>query len=153
MALKTYQLTEEGLSELTAELEELRSRRGEIADRIAAARDFGDLKENAEYDAARTEQTMVETRISEIEEIISNANMIVGGQNVVGLGSNVTVERLSDKKRTTYSIVGSVEANPADGKISDESPMGSALLGKKPNDVVKVTTPKGDVEYKIVSLD
>lgn len=153
MANKTYQLTEEGLSELTAELEELRSRRGEIADRIAAARDFGDLKENAEYDAARTEQTMVETRISEIEEIISNADMIVGGQNTAGLGSTVTIKRLSDKKQTTYAIVGSVEANPADGKISDESPMGSALLGKKPGDVVKVTTPKGEVEYELVSLN
>lgn len=150
---KTFQLTEEGLAELAAELEELVSRRTEIADRIATARDFGDLRENAEYDAARSEQTMVETRIAEIEDIMQNVDVITGGHNVVCLGSTVNLERVDDKKKFIYSIVGSVEANPSEGKISNESPMGEALLNKKAGDVVEVQTPRGAVKYKIASLE
>lgn len=153
MVKKNFQLTEAGLSELVAELEELKSRRSEIADRIAEARDFGDLKENAEYDAARTDQTAVETRIAEIEDIMLNAEVITGGHRSVRIGSIVNLERVTDKKPFEYTIVGSIEADPLDGKISDESPMGKALLGKKAGDVAVVETPKGAVEYKILSLE
>lgn len=153
MVKKNFQLTEAGLSELVAELEELKSRRSEIADRIAEARDFGDLKENAEYDAARTDQTAVETRIAEIEDIMLNAEVITGGHRSVRIGSIVNLERTTDKKPFEYTIVGSIEADPLDGKISDESPMGKALLGKKAGDVAVVETPKGAVEYKILSLE
>ena len=150
---KTFQLTEAGLSELIAELEELKSRRSEIADRIATARDFGDLRENSEYDAARSEQTMVETRIAEIEEIMQNTEVVTGGHHTVCIGSTVELERVDDKKKVTYSLVGSVEANPADGKISDESPLGQALLNRNPGEVVDVQTPRGVVQYKILSLE
>lgn len=150
---KATQLTEAGLSELVAELEELKSSRTEIADRIAEARDHGDLRENSEYDAARTEQAAVETRIAEIEELMRNVEIITGGHHVVRIGSVVKLERLTDQKQFTYTIVSSVEANPADNKISDESPVGAALLDKKAGDVAQVTTPKGLVEYKILSLE
>ena len=153
MVKKNFQLTEAGLSELVAELEELKSRRSEIADRIAEARDFGDLKENAEYDAARTDQTAVETRIAEIEDIMLNAEVITGGHHSVRIGSTVNLERVTDKKPFEYTIVGSIEADPLDGKISDESPMGKALLGKKAGDMAVVETPKGAVEYRILSLE
>lgn len=154
MVKQVVHLTEDGLSELIAELEDLKSRRTEIADRIAEARDFGDLRENAEYDAARSEQTAVETRISEIEDIIQKAEVIeTGNSNKVHVGSTVTIQRVSDNKEFTYRVVGSIEANPAEGRISDESPMGAGLLNQKVGQVVAINTPKGPVEYKITSLE
>lgn len=150
---KTIQLTDEGYQELLAELEELKSQRTAIADRIAEARDFGDLKENAEYDAARTDQTAVETRIAEIEDIMAKAEVIDGsGHPAVCLGATVELERQTDKKKLTYTIVGSVEADPLNGKISDESPMGLALLDKQVGEMAEVATPKGQVTYKILTL-
>jgi transcription elongation factor GreA len=148
---KAYQLTEKGRKELEQELEELKSRRGEIADKIAEARDYGDLSENAEYDSAREEQGLVETRIAEIEDILMNAEDIkTGKSSSIHLGT--TVELDTGSKSVSYTVVGSVEANPGEGKISDESPIGSALMGKKVGDSVTISTPKGDVNYKIVSI-
>ena len=148
---KTYQLTNEGRAELEAELEKLKGRRGDIADKIAEARDYGDLSENAEYDAAREEQGLVESRISEIEDILMNAEIIkASSKDKVGLGN--VVELKMDKKTVTYTVVGPVEANPLEGKISNESPIGSALFGKKVGDEVEITTPKGVMSYTIVSI-
>jgi len=148
---KTYQITEAGRKELEAELAELKSRRGEIADKIAEARDYGDLSENAEYDSARDEQGVVETRIAEIEDILMNAEEIVARKtDTVHLGS--TVELKSEKKTSVYTVVGPVEADPLEGKISDESPIGIALMGKAVGDNVSITTPKGDISYSIVAI-
>lgn len=148
---KMYQITESGKRELEAEQEELKSRRGAIADKIAEARDYGDLSENAEYDAAREEQGMVESRIAEIEEILQNAELIAGGSKTkIGLGSNVELK--TGKKSVSYTIVGPVEADPLEGKISNESPIGLALDGKKVGDTATITTPKGDIEYEIVAI-
>ncbi len=148
---KMYQITAEGKRELEAELEELKGRRGEIADKIASARDFGDLSENAEYDAAREEQGLVETRIAEIEEILQQATIIQStGGSSVGLGS--VVELRSESKTVEYRIVGPVEANPLEGRISNESPIGKELMGKKVGDQVTITTPKGDTRYEVVSI-
>lgn len=148
---KAYQITDEGRKELEAELAELKDRRGEIADKIAEARGYGDLSENAEYDSAREEQGLVETRIAEIEEILLNAEEIKGGAtNSVGLGSKVTLT--ANGKTFEYVVVGPVEADPANGKISDESPLGVALMGKKVGDTAAITTPKGETVYAVVSI-
>ena len=148
---KLYQLTEDGKKELEKELGELKSRRGAIAEKIAEARDYGDLSENAEYDAAREEQGLVETRVAEIEDILLNAEIIKAKKSsVVSLGS--TVEVKNGKKTFTYSIVGPVEADPMSGKISNESPMGQDLMGKKVGEKAVVKTQKGDTTYEIVSI-
>lgn len=148
---KLYQITEAGKQELEAELVELKSRRGDIADKIANARDFGDLSENAEYDSAREEQGLVESRIAEIEDILLNAELIKStGKSKIGLGSKVELK--TDTKTVTYHVVGPVEADPLEGKISNESPIGLALMDKKVSDVVTITTPKGDISYEVVSI-
>jgi len=148
---KQYQITLEGKQELEAELLELKSRRGEVADKISNARDFGDLSENAEYDAAREEQGLLETRIAEIEDIVNNADIIKASKkSTIGLGSKVELK--NGGKPVVYTIVGPVEANPLEGKISNESPIGMALYGKKVDDKVTITTPKGDISYTIVSV-
>lgn len=148
---KVYNITAEGKKELEKELETLKGRRGEIAEKIAEARDYGDLSENAEYDAAREEQGVVETRIAEIEEILQNAEIIAGGsKSKVGLGS--VVELKSSKKTVEYTLVGPVEADPLNGKISNESPIGMALEGKKVGETATITTPKGETEYEIISI-
>lgn len=148
---KVYHITAQGKQDLEAELQQLKGRRGEVADKIAAARDFGDLSENAEYDAAREEQGLLETRIAEIEEILQNAQIIdAGGSAVVVLGS--TVELTADTKTVTYTVVGPVEADPLEGRISNESPIGQALMGKSVGDTVTITTPKGELTYTIAAL-
>jgi transcription elongation factor GreA len=148
---KTYQITEEGKRELEAELDELKGRRGAIAEKIAEARDFGDLSENAEYDSAREEQGLVESRIAEIEDILLNADIIKAGKSSkVSLGSKV--ELRTGKKTVTYTVVGPVEADPLEGKISNESPIGEALMDKKVGDSVTITTPKGEITYELVSI-
>ncbi len=148
---KLYQITDEGKAELEAELAELKSRRGAIADKIAEARDFGDLSENAEYDSAREEQGLVESRIAEIEDILLNAELIKGGSKTkVALGSKVELK--TGKKTVVYSIVGPVEADPLEGKISNESPIGLALMGKKVGDKATIKTPKGEITYEIIQI-
>jgi transcription elongation factor GreA len=148
---KTYQITDEGKRELEAELEELKGRRGAIADKIAEARDFGDLSENAEYDSAREEQGLVESRIAEIEDILLNAEIIKAGKSSkVALGCKVELK--TGDRTVTYTVVGPVEADPLEGKISNESPIGVALMGKKVGDAVTIKTPKGEIAYEIVSI-
>jgi transcription elongation factor GreA len=148
---KLYQITDEGKTELETELQELKGRRGDIADKIAEARDFGDLSENAEYDSAREEQGLVESRIAEIEDILLNAELIRGGKtSKVSLGNKVELK--TGKKTVVYSVVGPVEADPLEGKISNESPIGAALMGKKVGDTATITTPKGSTTYEIVSI-
>lgn len=147
---KVYQITEAGRKELEAELEELKSRRGYIADKIAEARDYGDLSENAEYDSAREEQGLVETRIAEIEDILMNAEEIKARKsNKVQLGSTV---ELKNGAKAIYTLVGPVEADPLNGKISNESPLGIALMGKVVGDDVTISTPKGDTTYTVVAI-
>lgn len=148
---KMYQITPDGKKELEAELEQLKARRGEIADKIAEARDYGDLSENAEYDAAREEQGLVESRIAEIEDILLNAELIKASKkSSVGLGSKVQLK--NGAKTVDYHVVGPVEANPVEGKISNASPIGLALMNKKVGDTATVTTPKGEITYEIVSV-
>lgn len=148
---KLFQITSEGKQELEAELEELKSRRGAIADKIAEARDYGDLSENAEYDAAREEQGLVESRIAEIEDVLLNAEIITASRgSKVSLGTKVELK--TGSKTVVYHIVGPVEADPLEGKISNESPIGVALMGKKVGEKVTITTPKGDIHYEIVKI-
>ena len=148
---KVYQITETGKKELEAELATLKGRRGEIADKIAEARDYGDLSENADYDTAREDQALVETRIAEIEDILANAEIIkAGGSSRVAVGS--TVELKNGSKTVTYTLVGPIEANPLEGKISNESPIGIALMGRKVGENATITTPKGEIVYEIVKI-
>lgn len=148
---KLYHLTSEGKKELETELEELKGRRGDVAEKIANARDYGDLSENAEYDAAREEQAQVESRIAEIEDILKNADIIKVGKSNGTIRVGSTVE-LINGKTVTYRIVGPVEADPLEGKISNESPIGSALMGKKVGDKVSIETPKGTAHYTVKSV-
>lgn len=146
---KTVNLTKQGKADLEAELKELIGRRPTIAERLQTARAFGDLSENQEYSDARAEQKTVENRIAEIEEILKNAKVIRNASHSkVSMGATVTVT-LSGKK-FTYAIVGPVEANPLEGKISDKSPIGQALMGKKVGDTYEL--PNGN-RGKIVSIE
>jgi len=148
---KAYQITNEGKAELEAELDVLKGRRGNIADKIAEARDYGDLSENAEYDAAREEQGLLESRIAEIEDILQNAEIIKANRkSTIGLGSKVELK--NGVKKINYHIVGPVEANPIEGRISNESPIGVALAGKKEGDKAIVSTPKGEISYTVVKV-
>lgn len=149
---KTYQITTQGKKDLEKELEDLKSKRGEVADKIATARDFGDLSENAEYDAARQEQGLLETRIAEIEDILQHATIIQStASDTVGLGSQVELKS-SDGRHLTYTIVGPIEANPLEGKISNESPIGKELMDKKVDNRVVIKTSKGAVTYQIEAI-
>lgn len=148
---KQYHLTTDGKKELEGELSELKARRSDIAEKIANARDYGDLSENAEYDAAREEQAQLESRVAELEEILQNADIIKVSKNTGAVQVGSTVE-LENGKHVTYQIVGPVEADPLEGKISNESPIGAALMGKKVGDKVSIDTPKATVTYKIVSI-
>lgn len=146
---KQFYLTKEGVVELETELSELVSQRGPIAERIKTAREFGDLSENAEYSSARQEQERVESRIAEIENILQNVEIIKKpkGDSKVQLGS--TVKLSGGGKTKQFQVVGTVEADPLSGKISDESPIGKALLGKKEGDSVEIKTPAETTIYKI----
>lgn len=148
---KTYHLTVGGKKELEQELELLKSERGLVAEKIANARDYGDLSENAEYEAAREEQALVESRVVEIEDILVNADIIKPGKSngIVKVGSTV---QLHNGKKVTYTIVGPVEADPLEGKISNESPIGSALIGKKVGDKVTIDTPRGNITYSVKAI-
>lgn len=150
---KQFHLTQAGVDELKAELEELQNRRGDIAEKIRTARDLGDLRENAEYSAAKQEQENNENRINEIGTILKNVVLIKTPKNgkVVQLGSKVTL--LSDGKKKELQVVGTVEADPLEGKISDESPIGQALLGKKLGEEVEITTPTETTTYKVDSIE
>ena len=149
---KQYKLTNEGVAELEVEMKHLISKRGEMAERIKSAREFGDLSENAEYSAARQEQERAEARISEIDHILKNTEVIKSPKkkDTVELGN--TVELKGDKGSKKFTIVGSVEADPLEGKISNESPIGQALLNKKIGEQVEINLPAGPVKYKITQV-
>jgi transcription elongation factor GreA len=148
-----YYVTQKRLDELKEELELFRSdKRREVADRLREAKELGDLSENTAYDEARNEQERVEMRIVELEEAIKHAEIITHAKSdVVVIGSVVSVKKGAGKA-TEYEIVGSEEADPTGGKISNESPLGRAFLGAKKGDKVTVTTPSGVVHYEIVSV-
>ncbi len=149
---KKFSLTQTGIDEHTKELEELISQRGEVADKIRTAREFGDLSENAEYQTARQDQEKLEARISEVEYILQNVELITKpkGDSKVQLGSSVKLKGNGGSKE--FQVVGTVEADPLNGKISDESPIGQALLGKKEGDDVEIKTPSETTTYKIVDI-
>ena len=148
--------TPEGFKKLTDELNYLKTvKREEIKEAIAVAKGFGDLSENAEYDEARTEQAKTEARITELEALVENA--IVEDESkidtsVISLGSTVVVYDEEDEEEIQYSIVGSNETNPLEGKISDLSPIGKALMGKRAGDVVDVETPMGSLKMKVLNV-
>ena len=148
---KTFHLTKEGVAELEKELAGLEKARTDIADRIKTAREFGDLAENAEYQTARQDQDKNETRISELKHILQNVELIKKprGAAKVQLGSTV---KLKDGKIMVFQVVGTVEADPLNGKISDESPIGKALLGKAVGEKVEIKTPAETSTYKIVEI-
>ena len=151
---KKYLLTQEGLLKLNDELKHLiNDKRKEVIERIREAAAHGDLSENADYAQAREEQSFIEGRIMEIEDMIKNAEIITASNqhNNVTIGSTVKVKVNGEDK--TYTIVGSNEANPFEGKISNESTVGIALLGKKNGDKVVVNTPAGDKEYEITAIN
>lgn len=148
---KAFHITEQGKKDLEKELKDLIDSRGAVADEIATARENGDLSENAEYTAAREKQSRVESRIAEIEEILDGAQIIASdGDDKVSLGDKVTVSL--NGKEMEFNLVGAIEADPLNGKISHESPLGAALLGKKVGDTATIKTPKGEKTYKIVKI-
>jgi len=150
---KQFHLTQAGVDELKTELAELTGLRSEIADRIKTAREFGDLSENMEYSAARQDQERNEARISEIEHILANVQVITAPKSdgKVVLGSTVVLKS-NDGKTKEFQVVGTVEADPLNGKISDESPIGQALLGKKEGQEVEIKTPADTTTYEIVDI-
>jgi transcription elongation factor GreA len=155
--VKDVILTPEGYQHLKRELDHLRTdRRREIAERIAAAREFGEIAENAEYDDAKNEQMMLEHRIQQLEERLGNARVIDKKKvdtSVVSIGSVVRLRDLDAKETIEYYIVGSAEANPADRKLSNESPVGKAIMGRKKGETVEVATPRGTkLKFKIMEI-
>ena len=150
---KQFHLTKEGVQELEAELKELIAERGPVAEKIKTAREFGDLSENAEYQSARQEQERLEARIAEVEHILANVEIIQKpkGDSKVQLGSTVTLKGEGAKAKT-FQVVGTVEADPLNGKISDESPIGKALLGKKLGEEVEIVTPVDTSTYTITEI-
>ena len=149
-------LTTEGYKEKEAELEHLiKVKRAEAAERVKTAREFGDLSENAEYDAAKTDQGLIEARIRELEETLKRAKIIDGeaiDTTVVSVGCFVKIHDLEYDEKDEFKIVGSAEANYAEGKISNESVLGAALIGHKKNDIVEVRAPAGVSQYKILNI-
>ncbi|MEI4769467.1 transcription elongation factor GreA [Psychrobacillus sp. FJAT-51614] len=152
---KQYPMTVAGKKKLEDELEQLKTvKRKEVVERIKIARSFGDLSENSEYDSAKEDQAFVEGRISTIESMIRNAVIIEEEQNndVVSLGKTVTFMEIPDGDEETYTIVGSAEADPLEGLISNDSPIAKGLLGKSTGDKVKIVTPGGEMDVEIISI-
>jgi transcription elongation factor GreA len=154
--LKEVVLTKEGYEKLKREIDHLRNdKRREVAERIRIAREFGDIAENAEYDDAKNEQAMLEHRIAQLEERLLAARVIEKkeiSKDVVSLGSHVKLRDVEAKKTFEYHIVGSAEANPAESKLSNESPVGKAIIGKKKGETVEVSTPRGAMKFKIMEI-
>jgi transcription elongation factor GreA len=157
MVEKVFPMTLEGKQKLEQELEHLKTvKRKEVVERIKIARSFGDLSENSEYDSAKDEQAFVEGRITTIENMIRNAKIIEEDANSAGrvsLGKSVTFIELPDGEEETYTIVGSAEADPFEGKISNDSPIAKSLLGKHVGDKVTVQTPGGEMFVEITKID
>ncbi|OAS84989.1 MULTISPECIES: transcription elongation factor GreA [Metabacillus] len=152
---KVFPMTREGKDKLEQELEYLKTvKRKEVVERIKIARSFGDLSENSEYDSAKEEQAFVEGRVTTLENMIRNARIIEGEADTssVSLGRTVTFTELPNGDEETYTIVGSAEADPFEGKISNDSPIAKSLIGKKVDDEVTVQTPGGEMLVKIVKI-
>ena len=149
-------ITAEGLEELKNELDYLKvTKRKEVSEKIKVALAFGDISENAEYDEAKNEQANVEARIAKLEQMVKNAKVIKTGKQkgVVSIGSKVTIKDLEFDETMEYVIVGSAEADPFKGKISNVSPLGKALLGKKIGEIIEVASPTGDmIKYEILTV-
>ena len=154
--MKEVILTPEGYKKLKAEIEFLQTeKRREVAERIRVAREFGDIAENAEYDDAKNEQAMLEHKIAQLEERLLSARVITKkeiSKDTVSVGSRVTLRDLAARKSFEYHIVGSAEANPAENKLSNESPVGKAIMGRKKGEVVEVAAPRGALKFKIVEI-
>ena len=153
MAVKSINLTRTGKEKLEQELETLmKVKRPQVIERIKRAKDYGDLSENAEYEDARNEQSFIEGRIQEVEYILKYAQIVENGKSKdsVAVGSKVTVSLAGDK--VEYELVGSTEADPSSGKISSESPIGSAILGKKVGETVVAKTPGGSLKVKVLKI-
>jgi transcription elongation factor GreA len=149
-------LTPEGYERLKQEIEHLQTvKRREVAERIRVAREFGDIQENAEYDDAKNEQALLEHRIATLEDRLRNAHVIDAGEittDVVSVGSMVRLRDVDARKTFEYHIVGSAEANPAENKLSNESPVGKAIIGHKKGETVEVTAPRGALKFKILEI-
>lgn len=150
-------LTYAGLRKLEDELHDLKvNKRKEVAEKIKEAREQGDLSENAEYDAAKDEQRDIEARIEEIEKILKNAEVVVEDEvdsDKINIGCKVSVYDMEYEEEMDFSIVGSTEANSLQGKISNESPVGRALIGARVGDIVSVESPAGQMEYKVLAIE
>lgn len=153
---KEFKLSAARLEELKDELNYLKTvREKEVADQIKEARSFGDLSENSEYDEAKNEQGKLYSRIAELENILANCTVISEEEtdtDVVRIGSRITVQDIEFGEEETYQVVGSQEADPMNGRISEESPFGKALLGKAVGATVVVEAPAGNIEYKVISI-
>jgi transcription elongation factor GreA len=149
-------LTEEGFQKLKEEIDHLSTvKRREVAERIKEAREFGDISENSEYDDAKNEQAQLEARILGLEQKLRNARVVDAAHvstESVSIGARVTLKDLSTKKNVEYSIVGSAEADPRNHRLSNESPVGRAVLGRKKGEKVTVPTPRGPVEFQIMKI-
>jgi len=154
--LKEVILTPEGYEKLKQEIEHLQTtKRREVADRIRVAREFGDIAENAEYDDAKNEQAMLEHKIAQLEERLLSARVISKkeiSKDTVSVGSHVKLKDMATNKSVEYHIVGSAEANPSENKLSNESPVGKAILGHKKGEVVEVAAPRGALKFKILEI-
>ncbi len=154
--MKEVILTREGYEKLRSEIEYLQTeKRREIAERIRIAREFGDISENAEYDDAKNEQAMLEHRIATLEERLLEARVVEDSEittDVVSIGSTVRLKDVEANETIEYHIVGSAEANPADHKLSNESPVGRAIMGHKKGETVEVTAPRGTLKFKILEI-
>ncbi len=150
-----FKMTSAGLEELKKELEELKTTgRDDIAEKIRIARSYGDLSENSEYDEAKSEQAKIEARINELEYQIQNAVIQdITDRNAVNLGSVVTIKNREGGSLATYKIVGFAQSNPAEGLISDESPIGKALMGAKKGENIDVEAPVGVLKFEIVEIN
>ncbi len=155
MSKKECLMTAEGFLNLEEELNELKTvKRPQVIEAIKDARAQGDLSENADYDAARNDQAELEARIKELEYMIDHAKIIEASEKgVVGLGSTITINYVDDDEEEEYKIVGSLEANPFENRISNESPIGKAVLNKKVGDIVSVESPNGNYDVKIVAIN
>ena len=154
--MKEVILTAEGYEKLKREIEYLQTeKRREVAERIRVAREFGDIAENAEYDDAKNEQAMLEHKIAQLEERLLSARVITKkeiSKDTVSVGSKVRIRDVVAKQTFEYHIVGSAEANPAENKLSNESPVGKAIMGHKKGDVVEVAAPRGTTKFKILEI-
>lgn len=155
MATKVFKMTVEGKEELEAELEQLKTAgREDIAEKLKVARSYGDLSENSEYDEAKSEQAKIEARINELEYQLNHAVIVDSTDSTsISMGSKVTVVRKTDNATVKYEIVGFSQSNPSEGKISDESPVGKALVGAKIGDVVTVEAPIGNIDFEIITIE